>query len=246
MIVQRNNPKARRPGRAPLRHAASVAVALLLNGTLALLLASSTGRGRAQEAPLRAVPITVTPPQPEPAEPAPLQPPVDAAPVEPTPPVLPPLPQPALPRPAPALDAPAPIDIAVHPRLDVPAYAAEAASPVLAPPAPVRSPPAARPAPARLGTPSNTHGPVLLGLPDLSSYYPRRALLQGVTGQTRLRLTVDALGRVTDAHVVSSQPAGVFDHAAGRVGRVLRFRPARRAGRPVPAVVSLNLSWKVE
>jgi TonB family protein len=89
-------------------------------------------------------------------------------------------------------------------------------------------------------------GPVLISPPDLSHYYPRRALRLGTTGRTTVRLAVGADGRVGKVEVLNSTPAGVFEHAARRVGRALRFRPAVRGGRKVPASVSLNLIWKVE
>jgi len=87
---------------------------------------------------------------------------------------------------------------------------------------------------------------VLLRPPDLAEYYPRRARMRGTTGSTRLRLTVDADGRVADVEVLDATPTGVFEHAARRVGRSLSFRPALRNGRPVPARVTLRLVWRLE
>ena len=98
----------------------------------------------------------------------------------------------------------------------------------------------------RPARPGLRHGPMLLSRPGLSDYYPRRALARGIAGKTYIRITIDAAGQVTDVQVITSQPAGVFEHAAGRVGRALNFRPARRAGKPIPAVVFLNLVWRVE
>jgi len=89
-------------------------------------------------------------------------------------------------------------------------------------------------------------GPVLFEPPDLSAYYPYRARIDGVTGRTRVRVTVDADGGVLSVRVLSSAPAGVFETAARRVCRTLRFRPALRDGRPVAAAVLLNLVWRLE
>jgi periplasmic protein TonB len=80
---------------------------------------------------------------------------------------------------------------------------------------------------------------------DLSRYYPRSARLRGVTGSTVVRITIDAQGRVTDATVLSSSPAGVFDEAAKRVARECRYRPATAAGVPVASVQDTPISWVI-
>jgi len=232
------------------RHAFSAVAAIAFNAVLVWLLATASARPRNQPAaPLRAVPLTVVPPEPIAAEFAPpsaaAMPPDQTQPPQPAPPpALPPLALPQLPPmrtsvaalPLPALVASA------HP--DVPTYLIEPASPAAAP-GPVAIPSPAPGAP-KVGIPTDTRGPALLGQPNLADYYPRRALLRGTTGRTRVRLTIDATGRVTDVQVLESSPAGVFDHAAGRVGRVLTFQPAIDRGRPVPAVVSLDIVWRVQ
>jgi len=248
MPANTNNAKGSLLDAAPLRHGVSAAVALGLNAAVVLLLVTWAGRRRADTRPaVRAVALSVLPAQADRVQPTSPEAPAEAAVVEPPPaPMLPPLPQPAVSLPTLSLDAPTPLEIALHPALDLPAYETESISPIIIQPARPSPGPAA---PPRLHKPAGSgpdRGPMLLSRPDLSDYYPRRALARGVTGRTRLRLTVDAIGRVTDVQVVASQPAGVFEHAAGRVGRVLHFRPAVRAGRNVPAVVSLSLVWKVE
>lgn len=183
------------------------------------------------------------------APPAPPAPPTAVEVVEPaSPPVLPPLYPPALATPVPPAEAPPLPTLAVAPRTNVPDYAAEAvaAMPASALPAPVVMPSTPAAASPAAGPPSDSRGPTLLGQPSLADYYPRRALLRGITGRTRLRLALDAQGRVRDVLVLTSEPEGVFDHAARRVGRVLRFRPAVREGRCVPAVACLSIVWKVE
>lgn len=86
----------------------------------------------------------------------------------------------------------------------------------------------------------------LIQPPDLSLYYPYRARLRGITGTTRLRLQVGADGRVGAVEVLSSAPAGVFEAAAGRVGRSLRFRPALKRGEAAASSVELSLVWRLE
>jgi protein TonB len=70
--------------------------------------------------------------------------------------------------------------------------------------------------------------------------------MRGTTGSSRIALTVDAGGRVTAVEVLDSEPAGVFEQAARRLGRALSFRPALREGRPVAARVTLRLVWRLE
>jgi protein TonB len=233
---------------AAVRHAVGVAVTLVLNVAVIVLLATWAGRRRPEGRPsVRAIPLSVVRTEPEAAELNAPRPSVEPVVLQPEPaPALPPLPRPALAAPTALLDTPAPMQMALPQRTDVPPYAARAAAPVAARPVPLPGRAPARPGVPRPGRPSGTRGPVLLGRPNLADYYPRRALRRGTAGQTRIRLTIDAAGRVTDVQVVTSRPPGVFEHAAGRVGRVLPFRPALRAGRPVAAVVSLNLVWKVE
>jgi TonB family protein len=82
--------------------------------------------------------------------------------------------------------------------------------------------------------------------PNLSDYYPRRARMREITGRTQVRLTLDADGKVVRVEVLSSTPEGVFEVAARRVGRSLRFQPALRNNRPVATAVVLNLVWRLE
>jgi len=253
-MTRRPDNPSRRLGRGtPLRHAASAAAALAFNAVLVCLLAMGSARVRPEAgAPVRAVPLTVVEAEPMAAE---LAPPAPSAPtatvevVEPaSPPALPPLDPPALAAPLLAAEVPPLPALAVAHRADVPDFAAEAVAAAASPAVPAPVAVSVAPAAASLGAgpPSDTHGPTLLGQPSLADYYPRRALLRGTTGRTRLRLALDAQGRVTDVQVLTSEPEGIFDHAAGRVGRVLRFRSAMREGCPVPAVVSLVIVWKVE
>lgn len=84
-----------------------------------------------------------------------------------------------------------------------------------------------------------------LGAFDLDRFYPRSARLRGITGRTRLRLTLDAHGEVTAWQVVDSTPPGVFDEAAARIVRSLRYRPAKAGGTDVPTVVDEVIAWTI-
>jgi len=245
---------SRRPrGRIWLRHGWAGALTAIINVAVVMFLAVWARPARPQ-APLqlRAVPVDVVDLTAEEMDLSQAESPADQARVEPPPrPALPAPPVPRMPAPAPALEAPPPLSagsirIAAGP-VDVPAYVPEAAVPAPVRPGPV-APGPVRPSPLperprRLGA---ARQPVLIQPPDLADYYPRRARMKGVTGRTTVRLTIAPDGRVTDVRVLASTPPGVFEVAARRVGRVLRFRPAVRDDRPVPAAVSLNLIWRLE
>jgi len=249
MTAIRTNPPRRSPARHAARHAGAVALALALNLALVLFMVTWLARRESSRpAAALAFPLQVQPIEPEEMEMAEGPVAEEAAPVPPAP-RPPPLPEPEIlevTAPVPAMPQPAlptlePADAATASSLAVPAFEGVARG---APPAP---PPVgggdAEGEPA-VGRPSR--GPILMRPPDLSEYYPRRARMRGTTGATRLRLTVDADGRVRDVEVLASSPAGVFEHAARRVGRSLAFRPALRDGRPVPARVTLRLVWRLE
>ncbi len=88
--------------------------------------------------------------------------------------------------------------------------------------------------------------PTLLAALDLRRFYPRQALVRRIEGETVLRLELDASGSVRLSTVVSSVPAGVFDDAAERLARQLRFAPAKRAGQAVPAIFTQTIHWTIE
>ncbi len=100
--------------------------------------------------------------------------------------------------------------------------------------------------PASNRKPCFTSRPVLLEPPNLETYYPARAKMRGIAGQTKIRLTINAKGCVTKVAIVSSTPAGIFETAAKNLGRSLRFQPAKCNGKPVAAAITLNLKWELE
>jgi protein TonB len=65
--------------------------------------------------------------------------------------------------------------------------------------------------------------------------YPADLFDQGIEGEVRLRLFVDAQGRVVadSTSIASSSGTPAFDSAAVRGSAELRFAPARRDGTPV-------------
>jgi protein TonB len=60
---------------------------------------------------------------------------------------------------------------------------------------------------------------------DAAVVYPPRARSRGIEGWVDVAFIVDATGRVTDARVLSAQPAGAFDEAALAAVRRWRYAP---------------------
>ena len=88
--------------------------------------------------------------------------------------------------------------------------------------------------------------PELLFIPNTQNLYPRIAQRRGIAGRTVARLTLDQRGKVVDATILESEPAGVFDEATKRAVARVRYRPAIRGGKPVESVVDLEFTWTPE
>jgi protein TonB len=73
--------------------------------------------------------------------------------------------------------------------------------------------------------------------------YPAEADRRKLSGMVRLQLKVEADGRVSDVEVVSSTPPGAFDESAIQAFRAARFEPAQKAGRPVRALVMIEVQY---
>lgn len=81
---------------------------------------------------------------------------------------------------------------------------------------------------------------------DLERFYPRSARLRGIAGRSRMRLTIDASGTVVQVQLFECSPPGVFDQATEQLGRSLRFRPAKREGKPVASTKDLIIDWTLK
>jgi len=75
--------------------------------------------------------------------------------------------------------------------------------------------------------------------------YPAAARAQGLTGTTRVALTVGPNGRVSACHVLASSGAQVLDSATCRLlSSRARFTPAMDStGNPAEATVEASLAW---
>jgi protein TonB len=192
----------------------------------------------AREAPpVPPAPSPQPPPQPAPAKPA-------AKPAEPPPrlqlveaPQAVPVAAPA----APPAAEPVPVPAAPAPAVAAPAAAAAA------PPA------AVRPAPAVAITSAvdlNYYGVAELDvqprpLHEIVPAYPADADRRHLSGEVRVRLRLEADGRISDMEIVSAQPPGLFEQSALDALRSARFAPAQKQGRPVRAqvVIAIKYDW---
>ena len=74
--------------------------------------------------------------------------------------------------------------------------------------------------------------------------YPAVALAVRMPGIVTLRLTIDHLGALRDVEVMEAQPAGVFEEAAIKAARALKFKPAVRNGVPVGSIKLIEVPFE--
>jgi len=145
--------------------------------------------------------------------------------------------------------------------------AAPPASPVVEPPHDAPQPAATAPpaaASAQSAAPAPAPAATLTSSVDLTYYsardldvqphalreirpeYPIAADQQKVSGTLRLQLKLEADGRVSDIEVVSATPPGMFEESAIKAFRDARFAPAQKNGRPVRALVVIEVVYDWE
>ena len=76
--------------------------------------------------------------------------------------------------------------------------------------------------------------------------YPAEADRRRVSGKLLLQLKLQADGRVSDLQVLKASPPGVFDESALQAFRSARFAPAQKNGRPVRALVQIEVVYDWE
>jgi protein TonB len=138
---------------------------------------------------------------------------------------------------------------------------AEPQPPATPPPAalPADSLPAAAPPAARAPAPAAMTSAVDLtyysardvdvhprALREIVPDYPPDADRRRLSGKVRLQLKLEADGRVSEVEVVSAQPAEVFNDSALKAFREARFAPAQKNGRPVRALVLVEVLYDWE
>lgn len=73
--------------------------------------------------------------------------------------------------------------------------------------------------------------------------YPEGALVTRLVGKVTLRLRIDRHGELRDASVVEAEPSGVFEAAALKAVRSLKFRPAIRNGAAVGSIKLIEVPF---
>jgi protein TonB len=83
-------------------------------------------------------------------------------------------------------------------------------------------------------------------LREIEPEYPYAADRQRQSGKVRLQLKLEADGRVSDVDVVSATPPGLFEESAVKAFQQARFVPAQKNGRPVRALVLIEVVYDWE
>lgn len=86
----------------------------------------------------------------------------------------------------------------------------------------------------------------LIPLSMLPPQYPPSARARSVEGWVDLVFTVDERGMVSDAQVIESEPAEVFDRAAIDAALRWRFRPVVKDGEAVSVLGELRMNFTLE
>lgn len=138
------------------------------------------------------------------------------------------------------------------------------ALPVAEPVAPQAAPPAAAPQPAAAPPSAAAPAATITSSVDLTYYsardldvqpralreivpdYPADADRQRLSGKVRLQLKLEADGRVSGIEIVHANPPEVFNESAIRAFRDARFAPAQKNGRPVRALVLIEVVYDWE
>jgi len=82
-----------------------------------------------------------------------------------------------------------------------------------------------------------------LPLQDVTLSYPEALSTVRMPGRVRIALFIDENGWVVKTQVVESEPARVFDEAAIRAWREVRFSPALKSQQPVKSEKLLDITF---
>lgn len=80
----------------------------------------------------------------------------------------------------------------------------------------------------------------------INPVYPPEAQRRNQQGSVKLRLKIDESGQVQDVEVIEGQPPGVFDQSALDAFKHGRFVPAVKDGRPVRALITIQVRYELD
>jgi TonB family protein len=80
---------------------------------------------------------------------------------------------------------------------------------------------------------------------QLKPQYPHQALARNVEGWVEIGYTVTSAGKITDAQVLKSNPAGVFDSAGLDAVNHLRYQPPMRDGKATAVFTKIRVAFRL-
>lgn len=107
-------------------------------------------------------------------------------------------------------------------------------------PAPVQEAPKPAPPPQPVG---ETRAAQVIN--PAAPEYPLEAARNRTSGYATVEFTVNPDGSVSDAHVIASQPARVFNSAAIQAVSRSKFKPALKDGQPVSSTLQRRIDFKM-
>jgi periplasmic protein TonB len=136
------------------------------------------------------------------------------------------------------------VDLKVPPPVSVVAPAVTINIPP--PPAPIHvAPPPPPPKPVIHVPPAPLVMAKVTYAPDVNDYYPDASRRNNEEGRGMAKICINARGRVASASVASSTGHPMLDAAMVQLAKAYRFKPATRAGKPVPVCTSLPVRFEL-
>ena len=96
---------------------------------------------------------------------------------------------------------------------------------------------------ARFGMDEVDQKPV--GIATLKPPYPFRARRMGIEGYVTVQFLVDQKGSPRELSIVEAKPKGVFDQTVRQTVPRWRFKPGKKAGRPVETWVEITIRFEL-
>ena len=96
---------------------------------------------------------------------------------------------------------------------------------------------------ARFGMDEVDQKPVGIGV--LKPHYPFSAKRRGIEGYVTVRFLVDRMGKARELTILDAEPPGIFDRAVLKTVPRWRFKPGKKAGRPVGTWVKMTIRFEL-
>jgi protein TonB len=96
------------------------------------------------------------------------------------------------------------------------------------------------------GVPESQSDADPFALTTIQPQYPQHAARNQIEGWVTIEFVVTETGQVSDAHVIASEPARIFDDAALKGVMKWTFKPAIKNGQPVSRRAVQTLSFRLD